>query len=97
MLINGEFSFFGKGILFSGGHLTLLPFWLLEDIFTKENFRIVQRSFIGRQPVFRRPGRGFLKSLVVPVVDGVLVSLGRGIPRDAAFTSNLCIVATRQD
>jgi SAM-dependent methyltransferase len=97
MLIKGEFSFFGRGILFSGGHLTILPFWLLEDIFAKEGYKIVKRAFIGRQPVFMRPGRGLIKSLIVPFIDLLLAGIGRNIPSEAAFSSNLCIIASSQD
>ncbi len=87
MIVRGEPTFFGRGLLFDGGHLTILPFWLLEDVLEKERFQVVERAFLGKQPVVARQGRSTWKRLVVPPIDLLLLALGRRIPRDAAFRS----------
>lgn len=94
MILKGELSFFGKGVLFEGGHLTVLPPWLLEDLLCKEEYTVVQRTFVGRQPILFRQGRSWWKRLCVPPIDLALLLLGRGIPYEAAFTSSVAVVAT---
>jgi len=93
MLLKGELAFFGKGTLFDIGHMSPLPFWLLEDILVKERYQIVERFFVGRLGIFVRAGRALWKVAIVPWIDLALFALGWGIPAAAAFRTNLGIVA----
>lgn len=89
MLVQGEPSFFGRGMLFKSGHLAILPYWLLEDIFLKEGYQVVLRAFIGRQRLVYRCGRQWWKYAVVPMIDLLLLMIGRGIPAEAGFATNV--------
>jgi SAM-dependent methyltransferase len=89
-LLRGELAFFGAGLLFAAGHQTILPFWLLEDLFRKESYCVIARRFLNQQGLVRRPGRPFWKMLVVPPVDLALWLLGRGVPREAALATHVC-------
>lgn len=89
-LLRGELTFFGAGLVFTSGHQTILPFWLLEDLIRKESYSVIARRFIGYQGLVRRPGRPLWKMIVVPPVDLALWLLGRGIPREAALATHVC-------
>jgi cyclopropane fatty-acyl-phospholipid synthase-like methyltransferase len=84
MLTKGEFSLFRRGTLFSTGHLTILPFWLLEEVLIKEGWRILEKRFIGKKD--RKGWRKF----VVPLVNILLLPFGWKIPIEAAFAP--CVV-----
>lgn len=89
-LLRGELAFFGAGLLFTAGHQTIVPFWLLEDLFRKESYCVVTRRFLSYQGLVRRPGRPLWKMVAVPPVDLALWLLGRGIPREAALATHVC-------
>lgn len=89
-LLRGELAFFGAGLLFSAGHQTILPFWLLEDLFREESYRAIARRFLSYHGLVRRPGRPLWKIVAVPPVDLALWLLGRGIPREAALAAHVC-------
>lgn len=93
LLLRGHLAFFGPGVLFAGGHQTILPWWLLQDLLEKERFEVVELSFVGRQPFVFLPGRPWWKRALTPVLDLVLMALGRRIPREAALTSLVAVVA----
>ncbi len=97
LLLEGRPAFFMPGGLFEAGHGCILPYWLLEDILRKEGYAVVERRFVGRQPVVMRPGRAWWKRAIVPLADAVIAALGVRIPGDAAFTTTLCAVARRTD
>jgi len=92
IVMHGQPSFFGPGLLFSAGHQALLPYWLLEDLLLKTGYRVCERVFIGRQPVVFRKGRPWQNYLIVPWVDLLLWTIGRGIPKEAGFASNVAYV-----
>jgi SAM-dependent methyltransferase len=94
MLIKGELAFFGKGALYASGHLTVLPYWLLEDILEKERYEVLDRSFSGKQSLVFRPNRAWWKFAVAPLVDLLLLLVGREVPAEAAFNSNVAFIAT---
>jgi len=89
-LLRGELAFFGAELVFTAGHQSILPFWLLEGLFRKESYCVIARRFLNQQGFVRRPGRPFWKMLVVPPVDLALWLLGRGIPREAALATHVC-------
>ena len=97
MLLRGELAFFGKQVLFDGGHLTILPYWLLEDVFAKENYRVVERVFVGKQALVFRAGRAWWKCAVVPLVDFLLLVVGIYIPSEAAFCTNVAYIAAPEE
>jgi cyclopropane fatty-acyl-phospholipid synthase-like methyltransferase len=91
MLTRGEFWLFRKGTLFSTGHLSILPFWLLQDIFRAEGWIIRERRFIGRK------GRKGWRKFLIPAINLALFLVGSGIPMDAAFAPCVAFVCMRKD
>jgi len=95
LVLRETLAFFGPGILFSGGHRhrSILPWWLLSDLLRAEGWDLVGLAFIGRQPFVLLPGRPWWKRLVTPLVDLALLAVRRSIPREAAFTTAVAVVA----
>ena len=79
LLTKGELWLFRRGTLFSTGHLSILPYWLLQEIFRTEGWTIRETRFIGRK---ERTG---WRRLLVPVINVLLLPLGFGIPWRAAW------------
>lgn len=90
LLTKGEFWLFRRGTLYSTGHLSILPFWLLEDILKKEGWGILEKRFIGR-----KDRKGWRK-IIVPIVNTVLLLLGWRLPIEAAFAPCVAFVCRRQ-
>jgi SAM-dependent methyltransferase len=88
LLTRGELWLFRRGTLFSTGHLSIQPYWLLQEIFGLEGWTIWERRFIGR-----KERRGWRK-LVVPLVDLVLLPFGFGIPQEAAWAPCVAFVCS---
>jgi SAM-dependent methyltransferase len=93
LVLRGTLAFFGPGVLFSVGHRSILPWWLLSDLLRAEGWDLVELRFIGRQPFVLLPGRAWWKRLVTPLVDLSLLAVGRSIPREAALTTAVAVVA----
>ncbi|MDQ3986392.1 MAG: class I SAM-dependent methyltransferase [Actinomycetota bacterium] len=92
MLRSGEFAFFGIGELHHSGHLSILPYWLMEELVRKEGFEVLEMVFMGRQKLFFRQGRQWWKHLLIPPVEILLYLIGRRAPKEAAFSTNLAMV-----
>jgi len=67
------------------GHLTILPYWLLEILLEKEGFEIIERRFIGKHQRL-----GIRK--IIPLFNMALLPLGYGIPFESAFPTNIAYV-----
>ena len=93
LVLTGTLAFSGPGVLFSVGHRSILPWWLLGDLLRAEGWDLVELRFIGRQPFVLLPGRAWWKRLVTPLVDLALLAVGRSIPREAALTTAVAVVA----
>jgi SAM-dependent methyltransferase len=93
LLLRGTLAFFGPGVLFSAGHRSILPWWLLSDLLRAEGWDLVELAFIGRQPFVLLPGRPWWKRLATPLVDLALLAVGRSIPREAALAAAVAVVA----
>jgi SAM-dependent methyltransferase len=89
MITKGEFWLFRRGTLYSTGHLSILPFWLLEEVLRKEGWIVLERRFIGS-----KKRRGWRK-VVVPVLNIALFPFGLGIPAKAAFRTCVAFVCAR--
>jgi 2-polyprenyl-3-methyl-5-hydroxy-6-metoxy-1,4-benzoquinol methylase len=46
-LRNGEFRFFQRKLVDRGGHISILPYWLLEELLKQTGLEILERRFIG--------------------------------------------------
>ncbi len=79
LLTRGELWLFRRGTLFSTGHLSILPYWLLQELFRTEGWTIRETRFMGRK---ERTG---WRRLAVPLVNALLLPLGFGIPWKAAW------------
>jgi SAM-dependent methyltransferase len=90
MLTKGQFWLFRCGTLYSTGHLSILPYWLLEELLVKEGYEIVERAFIGKKE--RHGWRRF----IVPIVNLCFLPLGFQIPLEAAFASGVAFVCGRK-
>ncbi len=77
MLTRGELNLFRKGALFSTGHVSILPFWLLEEIAQNEGFEVVERKFIGT------PDRKGWRRFLMPIVNWFIGIPGIFIPKEA--------------
>jgi SAM-dependent methyltransferase len=88
LLTRGELWLFRRGTLFSTGHLSILPFWLLQEIFRTEGWTIREMRFIGRK---ERTG---WRRLAVPVVNLLFLLFGFGIPREAAWAPCVAFVCS---
>lgn len=93
LILRGHLAFFRPGTLFAAGHRTILPWWLLEDLLQLEGYDVVKLGFVGRQPFVLLPGRPWWKRIVTPLVDVLLLAAGREIPREAACTAAVAVVA----
>lgn len=92
LVLRGHLAFFGPGVLFAGGHQSILPFWLLEDLMRKEGWELTELRFVGRQPFVFLPGRPWWKRMLTPLADLILLSAGRRIPRGAALAASVAVV-----
>lgn len=97
LILRGTLAFFGPSVLFEGGHQSILPWWLLQDLLRKEGFDIVELRFLGRQPFVFLPGRPWWKRIATPVLDLTLLAVGRRIPRGAALAAGVGVVARPED
>lgn len=88
LLTRGEFWLFRRGTLFSTGHLSILPYWLLQEVFRTEGWTIKETRFIGRK---ERTG---WRRLLVPLVNVLLLPLGFGIPWRAAWAPCVAFVCS---
>jgi SAM-dependent methyltransferase len=88
MLTKGEFWLFRCGTLYSTGHLSILPYWLLEELLVKEGYQVVERAFIGKK------ARHSWRRLIVPVVNLFFLPIGVRIPLEAAFASGVAFLCT---
>jgi SAM-dependent methyltransferase len=88
LLTRGELWLFRRGTLFSTGHLSILPYWLLHELFRAEGWTVRETSFIGRK---ERTG---WRRLVVPLINTLLLPLGFGIPWRAAWTPCVAFVCS---
>jgi SAM-dependent methyltransferase len=93
IITTGEFAFFGRHLLFTTGHRSLLPFWLAEDLLTSQGYSLLERRFIGHQGMILRPGRRAWMALIVPLIDLLLMVIGRRIPREAGLMTAVAYVA----
>jgi 2-polyprenyl-3-methyl-5-hydroxy-6-metoxy-1,4-benzoquinol methylase len=86
MLTKGELWMFRRGTLYSTGHLSILPYWLLEEVLSNEGYKILERAFIGKKE--RRGWRKF----VVPFVNLCLLPIGLKLPLKSAFAVSVSFV-----
>jgi 2-polyprenyl-3-methyl-5-hydroxy-6-metoxy-1,4-benzoquinol methylase len=93
LLVSGRLARFDEDAWRSVGHLTPIPYWLLEIELRNVGFTVAERAFIGRQPLIFRPGRAWWKCLLVPWIDLALHLVARRIPVGAGLTTNVCYVA----
>jgi len=91
MLTKGEFWAFRRGMLSATGHLSILPFWLLEELFTQERLAVVERRFIGKR---QRPG---WHKAIVPLVNLCLLPLAYRLPLETAFAECVAYACTAVD
>ena len=86
IVTKGEFWLFRRTTLERTGHLSIVPYWLLEQILAYTGFRVVTRRFIGRKD---RSGWG---RAIVPLANLFLLPFGYGIPLEAAFGVSVAYV-----
>jgi 2-polyprenyl-3-methyl-5-hydroxy-6-metoxy-1,4-benzoquinol methylase len=80
LMWRGEFELFGREQVYRTGHISILPYWLLEELLLKEGFEILERRFFGKNC------RVGWKKVVINLFHSVfLLPLGIKIPFDAAF------------
>jgi SAM-dependent methyltransferase len=72
------------------GHLTILPYWMLEEILDREGWHVLARHFIGRKP--RKGVIGVLARLV----NLALLPFGWRVPLAAAFAPVAAFVCVRR-
>ena len=94
-LIQGDLWLFPRGCV-SGlrqgrlGHLTILPYWMLEEILDREGWYVLARRFIGRKP------RAGLIGALAPLVNLALMPIGWRIPLAAAFAPSAAFICVRR-
>jgi SAM-dependent methyltransferase len=90
-LLRGDFWLFPRGCVADprSDHLTILPYWFMEEIFVREGWRVVERRFIGT-----KPRRGAMRVLA-PLASLALLPFGVGLPLAAAFAPSAAFVCTR--
>lgn len=90
-LLRGDFWLFPRGCIadMRSGHLTILPYWFMEEIFAREGWRVVERQFIGT-----KPRRGAMKVLA-PMANLALLPFGVGLPLSTAFAPSAAFVCRR--
>jgi 2-polyprenyl-3-methyl-5-hydroxy-6-metoxy-1,4-benzoquinol methylase len=80
LLWKGEFELFGREQVYRTGHISILPYWLLEELLIKEGFEILERRFFGKTC-----RRGLKKAIVNIFHSLFLLPFGVNIPFEAAF------------
>ncbi len=85
------FSYRSKSIAASG-HLSILPYWLLEEMMELEDYRILARIFLSG--AFKRPG---LKKILSPLANLLLLPLGLKIPLAAARGIHVAFAAAPKE
>lgn len=90
-LVRGDFWLFPRGCVRGerSEHLTILPYWFMEEIFEREGWRVVERRFIGT-----KPRRGAMRVLA-PIANLALLPFGVGLPLSAAFAPSAAFVCKR--
>ena len=94
-LIQGDLWLFPRGCV-SGlrqgrfGHLTILPYWMLEEILDREGWHVLARRFIGR-----KPRAGLIGALAV-LVNLALMPIGWRVPLAAAFAPSAAFICVRR-
>ena len=94
-LIQGDLWQFPRGCV-SGlrkgrsGHLTILPYWMLEEILDREGWHVLARRFIGRKP------RAGVIGVLAPLVNLALLPFGWRVPLAAAFAPSAAFICVRR-
>ena len=95
-LIQGDLWLFPRGCVSKprkgrSAHLTILPYWMLEEIFEREGWHVLVRRFIGRKP------RAGVIGAIAPIVNLALLPIGWRVPLAAAFAPSAAFICTRHD
>jgi 2-polyprenyl-3-methyl-5-hydroxy-6-metoxy-1,4-benzoquinol methylase len=85
----GEMRFFTKNLVVNGGHISILPYWLIEELLEKLGFKVIERRFIGinnpnPKHAWKKTAVNFLHKFLSP-------SEG-GIPVEAAYPTCVAYV-----
>jgi len=87
-LFSGTFYSYSRNSIERSGHMTLLPFWLAEQIFKKEGWEVVERRGVGRLPP-----RPHILKLLSPLVNILLCPIGwLRIPRELNWSTSVAYV-----
>jgi 2-polyprenyl-3-methyl-5-hydroxy-6-metoxy-1,4-benzoquinol methylase len=77
---NGDFFYFNPALVPDAGHISILPFWLIEEMLKEIGWQVLERRFIG---VFPESKKSFKNTLVKSLIKSLLKSYGFRLPADA--------------
>lgn len=84
----GSFLFFNREMVWNGGHISILPFWLIEELLQKSELQILERRFIGVVNFnYKQSWLASLKDFLLKRF--LLRSYGSTLPADAAH--HVCV------